>query len=283
MGTREFHIQGRLYQHVKGQWESFPPGGAPNAIAHVSVAPSSANSAKNQLLLNVTPSIKGGPTKVLVDDLAAPQFRHKLTNQVAKDNAGDEIYILQWSYKSQAFGLKCNSHSDAKNLSNVLNECRVNSSSSPQTQNRQPKASIKSLPDEDTSSSCVNNDNEVFETDDAKPLMRVGNFVKRTGSVKRQNSQSVPHNATNPIHNAMGNGSTSSLDGNSVNSSMLRLLDSIRQENKREREQVKERLAKIENMLETLIKNVGKGGASPPANNMMTPQIIAKGCNHIMP
>ena len=138
MGSREFHIEGRLYQHVKGHWESFPTSSSPNTIAHVSIAPSCGPSSpkKNQLLLAATPSIRGGPTKVLVDDLASPLFRHKLTRQVAKD---EEIFILQWSYKSQAFGLKCHNHADADHFSSVLNECKAaapaansNSNSSPE-------------------------------------------------------------------------------------------------------------------------------------------------------
>lgn len=276
MGTREFHIQGRLYQHLNGQWESFPPGSALNSVAHVSVVPSRGASPKNQLLLNVTPSIKGGPTKVLVDDLASSQFRHKLTQQVAKDsNGAEEISILQWSYKSQAFGLKCNSQSEAKTFCGVLNECRVPAAaaaSSPKV-NCQPRAaSLRSQPlasNEDKSRHL--SDDTTDETDDAKPLMRVGNFVKRTGSVKRQNSsQSVPHGTANPNNG----GSSSSLDGNSVNSSLLRLLDSIRQENKRERELVKEKLAKIENMVEAIMNsnanpgninnNPSPGGHFPP-------------------
>lgn len=59
-------------------------------------------------------SIKNGPTKTLVDDVTSSSFRFKTVHEV----------FVQWTYKQEAFGLRCKNPQEAKNFEEALKDCK---------------------------------------------------------------------------------------------------------------------------------------------------------------
>ena len=201
MGTPLFQIEGRLLQCKDGQtWEPHPTQGKCQSLSIMSYPDGPC-----QLHLNAT-SIQGGPTKILVDDLSSPGFRFTTIQKI----------FVQWTWKQEAYGLRCQGQEDAQNFGKVLQACR-----------EMPKK----------------------EEEEEKPLSKVTQFqpVRRTNSIKRVNSTSL-----------------SSSQSESSSSSVLKLMEQIRQENKREREEIKQKLNSIEAILQDLLSRNSRDGARTP-------------------
>ena len=275
MGSREFEIEGRLLQCKDGQtWEpAFQQPSSPNAAAprsHHRLLVTAAKPA-SQLHLCAT-SIQGGPTRVLVEDLSSAGFRHKLVHDI----------FVQWTWRHEAFGLRCRTNEEASAFSEVLKECKSqqqppnrggdssNASAADFSSRRSSsRSSLASLGDEH-----LGEQQQLSAAEDSseKPLSRVSHFqpvIRRAGSVKRSNSGSLTSAASAAMSNYYaGEPSSASSNPCGATSTLLRLLENIRQENKRDREEVRERLGRIERMLDRLSKahEEGRGFATASGN-----------------
>eukprot|EP00095_Tigriopus_kingsejongensis_P012446 maker-scaffold89_size390429-snap-gene-0.16 protein:Tk12446 transcript:maker-scaffold89_size390429-snap-gene-0.16-mRNA-1 annotation:"PREDICTED: uncharacterized protein LOC100122795" len=213
MGLREFHIEGRMIQFKSDKWEVVPPPhGTTTKLTSLSVV--TLSDGTNQLHLHTT-SIQGGPTKVIVEDLTSSSLRMKLE----KEN------YVQWTYKQDAFGLRCKSPEEAREFLNLLQECQrgERNGNLEQGNPRNSTRSLGSLGDEELDS----ND---------KPLHRVGQFqplMRRSNSVKRTNSS--------------GFGGFEGLQ--------FKALDSMKSEAKAERAMIVERIAHLETMMIKILDN----------------------------
>lgn len=108
MGSRDYNANGRLFLLRNERWEPFTLSGQIQKSHHLSLLSQDGGIVYQvrlvssfwhglcltvyfscKLHLNVTPSIPGGPTKILVDDLGSRHFRHKLAQDL----------FVQWSWK----------------------------------------------------------------------------------------------------------------------------------------------------------------------------------------
>lgn len=214
--SREFQVEGRLIQFKNEKWDVVPPPpGTINKLTLLTVI--TMTDGTNQLHLHTT-SIPGGPTKVLVDDLSSVGFRVKLER---------DSYV-QWTYKQEAFGLKCKSAEEAVDFLGILKECQkpIERNALETNHPRTSTRSLASLGDEDLDS----ND---------RPLNRVGQFqpiVRRSNSVKRTNSSSM-----------LTNGSESC--------AISRSLETLRNETKMERTQLGARMDNLEKIINRVLGN----------------------------